>query len=396
MDISALWAGAGAFAAGITLPGTIELGMLTAGALLPGRAKAGQKNSEEWRIAVVIPAHNEEASIGDCLDSLFRCERVSAIAEIFVVADNCTDRTASIARIKGARVLERFDEVNRGKGHALGYALQRLVNVPFDAFLVIDADTAVEPNLFAECEAAFGRGAQAIQCPYLVLDSARSASTRLLDLALRGFNLVRPKGRDRLGLSTGILGNGFGMTRDVARRVPYTAFSVVEDLEYHLALVEAGIRVEFLGTTAVYGAMPAGGGGRATQRARWEGGRLRILRERAPWLAGRLMRGQWRFFESLLDLFLLPLALHVPLLCLAMLAPWTAARLAAIAGMTVVAVHLAAAVAYGHSRKTDVRALCSVPGYVLWKLLQMPRIVAASARSTAWVRTARQPEERAA
>jgi cellulose synthase/poly-beta-1,6-N-acetylglucosamine synthase-like glycosyltransferase len=388
MNIEALWNAAGMAAALASLPGTIQLTLLTAGAVLPRRAQ-GPTVSKTGRMAVVIPAHNEEESIASCLQSLFSCNNISRLARVFVIADNCTDRTAEVARACGASVIERQDRHRRGKGHALFFAFQRLMQMDFGAFVVIDADTRVEPNLLDECAKAFDRGVQALQCPYLVSNPDGANSTRLLDVALRAFNMVRPRGRDRLGFSAGILGNGFGMTREVLQRVPYTAHSIVEDLEYHIALVDAGLRVHYIPTTAVYGEMPAAAHGRSTQRARWEGGRLRILRERGVWLAAQILRGRPRFIEILFDLLLLPLVFHVLLLLPAATAGSAFARAAGGAGLFAVAAHLAVTIAHGASPARDLRALCSVPFYAVWKLAQLPRIIADSAGSAAWIRTAR-------
>src|SRR6185369_8853223 len=125
----------------------------------------------------------------------------------------------------------------------------------------------------------------------------------------------------RWGLSVGILGNGFALTGETLRAVPYDARSVVEDLEYHLRLVRAGSRVRFAATTSVWGEMPAGGSGVTTQRARWEGGRFRMIAEQAPALFREVLAGRLTLLEPLLELLLLPLALHVALLLLVLLLP---------------------------------------------------------------------------
>jgi glycosyltransferase involved in cell wall biosynthesis len=213
--------------AAFTVPGTIELSMLTIGSLLyKGKAKSVPERALS-RLAIVVPAHNESASIGDCIRSLQRCDGFHKLATIFVVADNCSDDTAKVAREAGAQVLERNDARLRGKGHALNFAFSQLMGRYFDGFVVVDADSEVEPTFIREFAAAFALGAEALQCPYL---ASKPASAPLFDLALRAFNLVRPRGRERLGLSVGILGNGFGLSRPVLERVPYRADSVVEDL----------------------------------------------------------------------------------------------------------------------------------------------------------------------
>ena len=185
---------------------------------------------------------------------------------------------------------------------------------PFDAFVVVDADSEVSSNFLTAIAVRFEGGADAAQCRYIVRNSGDSIRTRLMNVALFGFNVLRPRGRDRLGLSAGIYGNGFALSAATLRAVPYTAASVVEDLEYHLALIRARRRVQFIDTAAVYGDMPVAGTGVKTQRARWEGGRLRMMVEKVPGLARDVLRGRFRSVEPALDLLLLPLAFHVVLL----------------------------------------------------------------------------------
>lgn len=380
----------GGTAALATLPGSVELGGLTfAGMLPPIRKPATCADAEKQiRLAVVIPAHNERDAIGACLDSILADNR-TVRAAIVVVADNCTDETAAIARGRGAEVLERFSSGQRGKGFALDHAFRLLAARRYDAYIIVDADSVVAPGFLAAFRDAFAGGAAAAQCAYLVSNRDGGVPTRLQDLALRAFNQLRPRGRDRLGLSAGILGNGFGLRRTTLECVPYNAHSVVEDLEYHLALVAHGCRVEFVESTAVYGAMPASGKGRVTQRARWEGGRLRMLREHAPRLAASLLRGQLSAAEPLLDLLLLPLGFHAPALAIAMCAASPLFRGFGIAGLAILLLHVAAAVLRGPSVRHDLRALVAAPAYILWKLRHLPATVAASASRAAWVRTER-------
>jgi cellulose synthase/poly-beta-1,6-N-acetylglucosamine synthase-like glycosyltransferase len=393
MNAELLLSASGAAAAAATLPGTIELALVTAGSWLAARPSAAPSASRLPRLAVVIPAHNEGASIRACLQSIRACCRFDELATLFVVADNCTDDTAAVASAAGAHVLVRNDDRLRGKGHALHFAFTRLGQRSyFDAFLVIDADTEAAPNLLEEVATAFHNGAGAVQCAYLVSEPDRFAR---FDLALRAFNLVRPKGRSRLGLSAGILGNGFAISAQTLARVPYTADSVVEDLEYHLRLVEQGIRVQFLESTTVRGAMPATQAGRVTQRARWEGGRLRMLRERGAEIAGGWLFGNRALGEVLLELLTLPLAYHSLLLLAALLIPSSLGRGLALAGAAVLLAHLLTAIGHGKSPRRDLATILSVPLYVLWKLRQIPATLRASGRRAAWVRTARNQAEAA-
>lgn len=379
----------GSAAALAALPGSAELGGLTLASFLPARSKpASASDPANIRLAVVIPAHNERESIGQTLDSLLADNRTGEHS-IVVVADNCTDETAAIARERGVEVLERFSLDLRGKGFALDHAFRALAPRRFDAYIVVDADSIVAPGFLAAFQRAFAEGAAAAQCAYLVSNTGANTSTRLQSLALRAFNQLRPLGRERLGLSIGILGNGFGLRRTTLEAVPYTAHSVVEDLEYHLALVANGYRVEFVESTTIYGAMPAAGKGRNTQRARWEGGRLRMLREHAPRLFKKLLSGDSTAAEPLFDLLLLPLGFHALLLALIFCAAQPVVRGFGLAGFAILMAHVAATILRGSSVHEDLKALAAAPMYILWKLLHLPATFAASASRAAWVRTER-------
>jgi cellulose synthase/poly-beta-1,6-N-acetylglucosamine synthase-like glycosyltransferase len=390
----ATWCCIGLVAAVISLPGTVELFCLTAAALLPVRKRFFVPNNRFARLAIVVPAHNEEASVGACITSLRQAQPGDFSAEIVVVADNCDDRTAEVAAQCGARVLVRRDLNLRGKGFALDFAFKRLLAEGVGAFLVVDADTEVATNAIREAGGLLQAGAQAVQCRYLVKNPAESIRTRLMNVALLGFNVTRPRGRDRLGLSCGIYGNGFGMRRETLEEVPYLAASVVEDLEYHISLIRAGKRVQFVDQAVVRGAMPAAGKGVETQRSRWEGGRFRILREKTPGLLRDVTRGNLRAVEPLLDLWLLPLAFHVTLLVVAASAPCTLLRVTGLVGLAVVVIHLFAAIVVGGGSWRDVASLLAAPFYVVWKLLLIPALLRNSKSDSTWIRTERNDHQK--
>jgi len=162
------WALLGTLLALLSVPGTFELLMLTVGGILlsqralppPLRGRAGVGGeAPPLNLAIVVPAHNEAAGIAACIQSLCACESGGGTLTVVVVADNCEDDTAARAEAAGARVLVRHDPDRRGKGYALDFAFRQLLNEPFDAFMVVDADTRVEPNLFAEAQRWFRAGA---------------------------------------------------------------------------------------------------------------------------------------------------------------------------------------------------------------------------------------------
>lgn len=376
-------------ASALTFPGSVELALLTAGGVLPARKPAAGGTLR--RLAVVIPAHDEEEGIGECVRSVLRAAAPGAELEVVVIADNCGDATAKRAFDAGARVFERKDLDRRGKGYALEFAFDALMaaHPDLDAFLIVDADTEVAPNFLTECERWFAQGSDAVQCRYLVKNPEASDRTRLMNVALLAFNVLRPRGRARLGLSAGILGNGFGLSRRSLETVPYSARSVVEDLEHHLHLVRAGFKVDFVDGTHVKGDMPVGGAGVDTQRERWEGGRLRMLREHALPLAREVAGGDPRLIEPLLDLLLLPLATHVGALGMTLAIPYTPTRIYAALGLGVVVAHVAAALAVGGGTREDIKALARAPRYIAWKASKLPRIFQAARVEQEWVRTER-------
>jgi cellulose synthase/poly-beta-1,6-N-acetylglucosamine synthase-like glycosyltransferase len=257
---------------------------------------------------------------------------------------------------------------------------------------VIDADSVVCPGFITAVRQRFLAGAQALQCRYEVNNPQENRRTRLMTLAFRAFNLIRPRGRERLGISAGILGNGFALHRDVLRRVPYGAYSVVEDLEYHLNLVRAGIRVEFLETVVVRGEMPVSESGARTQRARWEGGRLRMMRRWAPRLIADILRGRLRLIEPLLDLLAAPIAMEVSLLLVAACLPVTWLRWYALAAVAVLTLHVTTAAAGGRGFWRTMKALMTAPAYLLWKLWIFPEIWRASRANALWIRTERESQ----
>jgi cellulose synthase/poly-beta-1,6-N-acetylglucosamine synthase-like glycosyltransferase len=306
-----------------------------------------------------------------------------------VIADNCTDATAAAARGAAARVIERSDERHRGKGYALQHAFELMIEEGFDAFIVIDADTVVEPNLLTEVVAALEQGADGVQVRYGVLNPETSIRTRLMNTALMAFNVLRPRGRERLGLSAGIMGNGFALTSATLATVPYDAYSVVEDLEYGLRFVRSGRRIAFADGTTVRGLIPAGGQGAATQRTRWEGGRFHMITHNLPGLLRDLLNGDLRLFEPMLDLMLLPLAFHVLLLTVTVAIPFEPARLYAIFALVLVVCHAVAGIIVGGGGWRDLSALSVAPAYALWKLRMLPKILKTAAADAPWMRTER-------
>jgi cellulose synthase/poly-beta-1,6-N-acetylglucosamine synthase-like glycosyltransferase len=263
------------------------------------------------RVVILVPAHNEEELLGRCLASLSAQTYPASLCRLLVIADNCTDATAMVAAQGGAGVMLRDDPSHPGKGQALRWAFDRLLaeKGPPDAFIIVDADSVADLGLVAGLVGAVHPGDEALQAEYLVLDDPTNRATGLRQAAFLLFHRTRFAGRATLGLPCNLVGNGMLLTAGLLRRIPWAAFTGTEDLEYSMDLRLAGVRPRFAAAALVFG--PASGLGRAgaTQRHRWEGGRLHVLRTHLIPLTSAILRGNRGLVDALLDLGTPPLGL---------------------------------------------------------------------------------------
>ena len=375
----------------MTLPLILELLVLTIAALWPKvPVETERAGSNVDLLTVLIPAHNEETLIVRAIQSVLQSAD-SAATTVLVVAHNCTDATAAKARAAGASVLLLDDSTRSGKGYALSEGFRAALAGDSQAVLVMDADSLMDANLLAHVRHQLQAGARALQCRYEVNNSHDSARTKLMSLAFFGMNVIRPRGRARLGFSAGIVGNGFVIHRDVLTLVPYGSHSIVEDVEYHLALLRAGIRVRFVDTAGVRGEMPATSKSSRAQRARWEGGRIHLMQRWAPKLLVNLLRGRVSLLEPLFDLLALPMASVVMLLLIMACFPFLWIRVYVLAAFAVLIFHVAAVAIEGPGLSESIKALSTVPAYILWKLWIFPETWRTSRADAKWVRTDREP-----
>ncbi|WP_263360079.1 glycosyltransferase family 2 protein [Acidicapsa ligni] len=371
----------------VTLPLVLELLLVTSANLLPASRRRTADSGKLPDVAIIVPAHNEEQLVPLCVQSL-RAAGGPAL-KIYVIAHNCSDGTAERARLAGADAVVYNDPNAVGKGFALRYGFQYALDRGADAVMVVDADSVVSLNTVTAVQNAFASGARVIQCRYEMFSTTDRSSTRLAALAFRGFNVVRPRGRDRLGLSAGILGNGFAIDREVLQRVPYDAFSLVEDLEYHLHLVMAGERVRYLDHAFISADFPESGTGESVQRSRWEGGRLHTARTLFLPMLNKLLRGRPRLIEPLCDLVGMPMAFGVFALLVTVCLPVSWIRWYAAASLAVVAAHVLTAAWAGPDFFKTLQLLALSPIYILRKLWMIPGVLRGSSGKAAWVRTER-------
>jgi cellulose synthase/poly-beta-1,6-N-acetylglucosamine synthase-like glycosyltransferase len=339
------------------------------------------------RMVVLVPSHNEELSIARCVASI--AASAGGTEDILVVAHNCEDGTAEIARASGATVSVLEDHRLRGKGSALAHGFRiAFEDLRADAVLVIDADSTVSVNMVRGVRQRLA-DASVLQCRYECRSVLEDPKSRLRALAFFCMNVVRPMGRHRLHLSSGIFGNGFAVRRELMERVPYAAHSIIEDIEFHLSVVAAGYRCEFLEEASVCAEVPTAAQGAATQSARWEGGRLRMLRFQGPSLLRQVLRGRGSLLAPLVNLAGLPLAMEMICLVELLIFPVHLLRVYAASGMAVIALHLLFAICVGPEPSANLRALVQAPFYMVSKLGMLPGIFRMTRARAMWVRTAR-------
>ncbi|OJT25637.1 glycosyl transferase family 2 [Archangium sp. Cb G35] len=294
----------------LALPVFAAAGYLLLLTLLSGEKEAPPQVAPRLKFDIIIPAHNEEAGIARTVSNLSRVDWPVELRRILVVADNCSDATADRAREAGATVLVRHNQELRGKGYALQHAFERSLADGFaDAVVVVDADTEVTPNLLHAFALRLEAGAQAVQAHYGVLNPHASWRTRLMAVAMALFHKVRSLGRERLGVSCGLRGNGMCFTHAIIRQVPHEAFSIVEDLEYGIRLGKAGQRVHYAWEAEALGEMVTSEKAARSQRRRWDGGRMAMTRKFGlPLLAEGLRKGDKVLVDLAMDLLVPPLS----------------------------------------------------------------------------------------
>lgn len=348
--------------------------------------------------AILIPAHNEEIILDNLLNSLSALAYPKDRYAVYVVADNCTDGTAELARATGwVHVYERFDATRRGKGYALSWLLQQLEEkrLIHDAYVVLDADSVVEPTFLQAMNRGLERGAKALQACNTVLNISESPSTALRLVALTLMNHVRPLGRNGLGGSSTLTGNGMCLSRATLMRYPWRAFAIAEDYQYYLTLVQHGERVQYVPEAVARSHMPTTFARMRTQDVRWESSEL----GQSAWqIALKLLRAGLRLrnfvcFEAIAELLTPPLSFLVCwclLTLLASLALWSPFELLfsllLIAGLVC---YVGTGLYLLRPPRRVYTAFLYAPGFMAWKLWVYFILRRSKKHTGEWIRTSR-------
>ncbi len=219
-------------------------------------------------VTVLIPAHDEERTIPDAIRSVAASDYPADLLTVVVVADNCGDGTAAVARGLGAGCLERSDATRRGKGFALALGLDRVLDTPTDVVMVVDADCELSPVAVRRLVAALEAGADVAQSSVITRNPRVVPAGLIAGVGGQLENAVAA-GLDRLGYPTGLRGTGMAFRRAVLEAHPWDAYGLTEDAEYAGRLRAAGVAVRFVLDAEVRSEAPPTAAAFGTQRDRW-------------------------------------------------------------------------------------------------------------------------------
>jgi len=378
----------------LMVPAAVLLVECLGGALFWSWHCARSLPDRRLRTAVLIPAHNEESSIGGTVSRVLT--QLTPGDQVVVIADNCTDATATIAQRAGAHVLQRSSP-DRGKGYALAFGVESLADSPPDVLVVLDADTRLDDGSIQRLAAdavATGRPAQAI---YVLLPSANATpKQRISALAFLTKSLGRAPGVRLLGCPNQLCGTGMAFPWVLIRTAPLASGNIVEDVKLGIDLTIRGHAPLFCPDARVIGRIVPTDSDVHGQRRRWEHGHLYTMVTEIPrLLAHAVRRGRLDLLGLALDLAVPPLSLLVMFLAFVQVtaitagcltSQWTAAWLN---GVSLVAVGVAVLLTWVlHGRSiVPFRVLLGIPLYIAWKI---PLYVAfVVKRQTKWNRSAR-------
>jgi cellulose synthase/poly-beta-1,6-N-acetylglucosamine synthase-like glycosyltransferase len=365
----------------------------------PKQKTSGRHN----RFAIIVPAHNEELLISKTCENLTNIDYPSDRQEVFVIADNCTDKTVDICKALPVKVMCRYDEKYAGKGYALKWAFEQVELEKFDAVLILDADTTVEPNILKELNAMLNDGSQAIQCYIRIPNRAESWFTQLIFVSRVINNLLYHYAKFKLGLSSYLMGSGMCFRTALLREQKWSAFTLSEDWEYFAKLIEQGKKVDFAVRAEVLQQESRSLRQATTQRLRWSKGRFYVVKHLGMNLLLKGLRSRnWIMADASLALLFPNWSLQINLILLTLVmslmlpvSTFKSAALILCLGMLgtqgiilVLGVFLA-----GQYRRV-LMAILAAPLFLVWKLAIDFVSMTGIYRGKEWIRTERHvPDE---
>ena len=254
------------------------------------------------RFAVLTAARNESAVIGELIRSIQGQTYPSELIDIYVIADNCTDNTAEVARAEGATVFERFNKDQVGKGYAMEFLLNK-IQKRYDAYIVFDADNVVDPYYIAEINKTFSSG-------YDIVTSYRNSKNYGDNWISAGYALwflreaqYQNRPRTLIGSSANIAGTGFLFSHRILEKCGGWHFHLLtEDVEFTADNITRGEKVGYCRSAVFYDEQPTNFRQSIRQRTRWVQGYMQVLRSHGMDLIQETLHGNFACFDMLMNI----------------------------------------------------------------------------------------------
>ncbi len=350
--------------------------------------------TEGPRFLILVPAHDEELLLPACLESLRQLRYAPDRRDVVVIADNCSDRTADIARDAGVRCLVRNAPHDAGKPRAIAWALGQVPVGDYDAVVIVDADTELDPD-FAACAAAAAPIADKVLQPYNgVSNETENALTRMaavLSAANHGLAYVL---KTRAGVNVP-LSVGMCIGSQVLAAHGWTVHTLCEDWELYALLTARGVGIEEIPRARIFAQEAATLRASSTQRRRWTAGKLSVLAAHAWPIVRSRHIGMPQKLDAIAELCAPGPVLHLGLVVLAIAAvvllhPPGAAWLGALLLTTLVrpAVYTITALVRDPQPGSAIRAFAFLPFYAIWRIGAAVTALAILGDGR-WIRTAR-------
>lgn len=259
------------------------------------------------KFAVVISARNERDVIGQLIQCINKQNYPKELLDVFVVADNCTDDTAAVARQTGAVVYERFNKEQVGKGYALDWMFNIIqteyAEKNYEAYIIFDADNLLDPNYVMEMNKTFDNG-------YRIITSYRNSKNYDSNWISAGYSLwflreakFLNNPRMQLGCSCAISGTGFLVSADVIKENGgWIHHLLTEDIEFTIDSVVHGEKIGYCAKAVLYDEQPTKFSQSYHQRLRWAKGFYQVFANYGGKLASGIAKRSFSCFDMLMTI----------------------------------------------------------------------------------------------
>ena len=345
-------------------------------AFVSGKTKSDLNDLQRPKTTVLIPAHNEAEQITQVLEVLK--QQITERDRIVVIADNCQDNTAELARATGVTVLERTNLNDRGKGYALDYAMQQIKDTPPEVLVILDGDCIIEPGTIENITLTAIATGRPVQSTYLMEQpDTPSLKDNISMFSIKVKNLVRLLGLKRLGWHCLLTGSGMAFPWSLINRVSLAGSKTTDDMQLTVDLALAGSTPVFCENAFVVGRLMKDKNAKS-QRSRWEHGHLEMIMVEVPRLLKAFLKtGNLAALVLALDISVPPLSLLVIFWSAIAIVTWLSAIVSRVSYVPAIVVSVGGLflftgvlLAWSRFGRSDLplKNLLSIPFYILSKI----------------------------